>query len=314
MVGWLMQQAGLDSAVVNGAGVVGWGSSTRIGAVRAGNGPWFVIEADESDRSLLKFEPEHAIITNAAADHFNIEETHALFAQFRKLVRGVVIDGTDALSEAAKPAEAQLKGWQGHFVMDGINFEVPIPGLHNIVNAWQAVLLCRTLGVPLRVLSDGLKSFQGVERRLQRVGKCNGAIVFDDYGHNPAKLGAAWQTLAAGFSRVFAVWRPHGYGPLRKMMDDLVDTFTNVVRENDRLFILPVYDMGGSADRTVNSNQLVEKLVARGVPVSQVETLEDAYAELSALAAPECALVTFGARDPGLPRLAQKLSSDRIQI
>jgi len=305
MIGWLLQEAGLDPAVVNGAGVAGWGEGGRIASTRRGGGAWMVIEADESDRSLMVFAPEHAVITNASADHFGREETLALFARFRERVSGVVIDG---VGEAAAPAEAHLEGWGGRFIWEGTPFTVPLPGLHNVWNAWHAVRLAAALGIPAATLAAGLASFPGVERRMQRIGRCGDAAVLDDYAHNPEKLAAAWATLAAGFDRIVAVWRPHGYAPLRKMMDDLEAVFARSVRPADRLLILPVYDMGGTTDRAVGSDALVARLIARGVPARAVATLEAAGAAMREAAAPGTALVTFGARDPGLPRLAASLA------
>jgi UDP-N-acetylmuramate--alanine ligase len=306
ILGWLFQEAGLDPAVVNGAGVVGWGDGGRIASVRRGAGEWLVIEADESDRSLMVFTPEHAVITNASADHFGRDEALALFSRFRERVTGIVIDG---VGETSAPAEARSEGWNGQFILDGILFTVPLPGMHNIWNAWHAVRLARALGIPSPVLAAGLATFRGVERRMQRTGFCGGAVVVDDYGHNPEKLAAAWTTLAAGFGRIIAVWRPHGYGPLGKMMEDLVAMFVRVVRPGDRLLILPVYDMGGTADRRITGETLVTRLTARGVPTQTVATLEDADAAMRAAAAPDTALVTFGARDPGLARLAARLAT-----
>ncbi len=307
LLGWLLQEAGLDPSVVNGAGVVGWDAGGRVASVRRGAGGWMVIEADESDRSLMVFAPEHAIITNASADHFGRDEALALFDRFRARVTGVVIDGT---GETDAPDGACAEGWNGCFTFDGTRFTVPLPGLHNIRNAWHAVRLARALEIPSPTLAAGLATFRGVERRMQRAGVCQGAVVVDDYAHNPEKLAAAWTTLAAGFSRIIAVWRPHGYGPLRKMMDDLETVFARVIRPTDRLLILPVYDMGGTADRSLTHETLVTRLAARGIPAQPVATLADAEAALRAAAAPGTALVTFGARDPGLPRLAARLGGE----
>lgn len=304
LLGWLLQEAGLDPAVVNGAGVVGWDADNRIASVRRGEGAWLVIEADESDRSLLVFNPEHAIITNASADHFGHDETLALFSRFRERVTGVVIDG---VGETAQPADARCDGWCGHFTFAGTSFTVPLPGQHNICNAWHAVRLASALGIAAPTLAAGLATFRGVERRMQRTGMCAGAVVIDDYAHNPEKLAAAWTTVAAAFDRVVAVWRPHGYGPLRKMIDDLEVVLARVVRPQDLLLVLPVYDMGGTADRSVGSDALLKRLVAKGVPVQAVATLDDAETALRAAAAPATALVICGARDPGLPRLAARL-------
>lgn len=312
MVGWMLAECGLDPVVVNGAAVVGWDVNGRMGSVRKGAGAWAVIEADESDQSLMAFTPEHAVITNASADHFSLVETHALFRRFRERVRGRVIDGAgDPEKTGARvlePEQIELKAWSGRFMLDGVSFTVPLPGRHNVFNAWHAARVARLTGVSAAELARALATFKGVERRLQRVGICNEAVVIDDYAHNPEKLEAAWTTLAETFPKVCAVWRPHGYGPVRVMQDSLVDAFARMVRSQDRLLILPIYDAGGTADRRVRSEDLVEKLVARKKPVAMVESLDAAEAEMRARAATGVALVTFGARDPGLPRLARRLA------
>lgn len=306
MLGTLLEGAGFDPLVVNGAAVPAWSAEgARIGAVRKGAGPWAVVEADESDRSLVAFKPQHVIVTNACADHFGIEETREIFAAFKAGVSGVVIDGECGM---VAPAVGRVSGWSGYFEFEGVEYCVPLPGKHNICNAWHAVRMARALGAEHEALVAALAGFSGIERRLQRVGEYHGAVVVDDYAHNPDKLAAAWETLAEiSPAGVCAVWRPHGYTPLRKMMDGLTETFARVCRGQDRLFLLPVYDMGGTVERTVQSRDLAVALERRGVKVACVESLEEAGAALMVEAAPGVTLVTFGARDPGLPRLARQI-------
>jgi UDP-N-acetylmuramate--alanine ligase len=313
MLGWLMEGAGLDPFVVNGAAVVGWdGGGSRIGSVRKGSGEWAVIEADESDKSLMVFAPEHAVITNASADHFGMDETQDLFAAFKARVPGVVIDGRDGEG----PQDIRLEGWNGYFTFEGVEYCVPMPGRHNVYNAYHAVRMARALGADAPLLAKTLRNFKGVERRLQYIGKCTGGNtwrtpkVIDDYAHNPEKLAAAWTTLADAFPQGFcAVWPPHGFAPLRKMMDDLVEMFPRVCRPQDALLLLPVYDAGGTADRSVTSADLASRLEAKNVNVFLIESLEKAEGAMRRVAALHVgALVTFGARDPGLPRLAKRLA------
>ncbi|MDD4018096.1 MAG: Mur ligase domain-containing protein [Kiritimatiellae bacterium] len=312
MLGCLLAGAGFDPLVVNGAAVAGWGAcGTRIGSVRKGCGGWAVVEADESDKSLMVFRPEHAVITNASADHFGLDETLSLFASFRARIPGVVIDGRQ---ETGKPERLRLEGWSGFFTFEGVEYGVPLPGAHNVYNAWHAVRMAHALGAEPDKLAAALRGFSGVERRLQRVGTCGGAVVVDDYAHNPEKLAAAWTTLAAAFpAGVCAVWRPHGYAPLRKMLDDLVTVFARVCRPADSLILLPVYDAGGTADRSLGSAVLASRLGEKGVTVTLIQTLAEAETLMRERAVPGGAVVTFGARDPGLPRLAARLAGVKVR-
>lgn len=308
LLGWLLEGAGFDPFVVNGAAVSGWDANhTRIGSVRRGKGAFAVIEADESDRSLMTFAPEHAIITNASADHFGLKETLDLFAAFRAKIPGIVIDGRD---QEEPLQEIVQDGWNGFFTCEGIRYCVPMPGLHNIHNAWHAVRMARALGADGARLAEALKRFGGIERRLQQIGHCGTATVIDDYAHNPEKLAAAWTTLAAAFPQgICAVWRPHGFAPLRKMIDDLIEMFPRVCRPCDELLLLPVYDAGGTADRSISSTDLASRLEAKHVKVFALNSLEHVETRMREAAhAGKGALVTFGARDPGLPRLAKRLA------
>ena len=306
MLGVILEGCGFDPLVINGAAVTGWDQDgSRIGSVRKGSGP-AVIEADESDKSLMTFMPKHAVITNASADHFDLQETLRLFDDFQQKVTGHIIDG---LYDDSADAEIMLCGLSGSFIYDGQEYTVPVPGAHNVQNARHAVRMAVALGAAPDRIAESLATYKGVERRLQIVGECNGAVVIDDYAHNPEKISAAWSTLSKVFpGGVCGLWRPHGYAPLRKMMDDLVEMFVTVCGDNDKLLLLPVYDAGGSAARDVCSEDLASKLNQKGVKVEVLKDLDSAELRMRELSADFGVLVCFGARDPGLPKLASRLA------
>ena len=299
MLGHVLAECGLDPMCVNGANVPGW-----EGAVRFGKGQYAVAEVDESDKSLVAFKPYAAIVTNASADHYSKEEMDEVFDAFVKDCEGPVIDGRGRLD-----------------ALEGLDaLEVPVPGAHNRQNAEMAVRMAAALGVsPDRALA-AMKTFRGVERRLQR----HGANVYDDYAHNPEKLRAMWTTLAEKHPEgICVIWRPHGYAPLRKMMGALAAMFAETMRPCDKLLLLPVYDAGGTTDRSVNSDELVakiESLESRGKgseglratlsdpQVTLISDLDAAYDWCAAHKGDYAAFVTCGARDPGLPVLARRLS------
>ncbi len=315
LLGWLLAEAGLDPVVINGAAVVGWGSETRVGSVRAGEGEWCVIEADESDRSFLRYSPVHAIVTNQSADHFDIEETNRLFAEFKSHVSGAVVDTLPERIET----EPAASPWKTRFLYHGKRFTVPMPGYHNVCNAWQALELASSLGISDETLRRGLLTFPGVERRLQRIGVTpSGAIVIDDYGHNPAKLAAAIDAVKAAAASVTVFWRPHGYTPLRHMLPALAQAFASSLGPADRLVLPPVYDAGGTTDRSINSDALEREMRALGRHCAEYwpdwEFNDENVARLASHAASCGAILVCGARDPDLPRLARALCAggDRI--
>ena len=277
-LGHLLKECGRNPFVVNGAEVIGWDcKGRRIGSVwpsqnRTG---LMVVEADESDKSLMALTPTHVIVTNASSDHFPKAEAEALFRDFKAKASGIVIDTSDAPEETA----VRTEGWETRFDWRGREWMLPMPGAHNVANAKAALEMALALGCGEAELAEALATFPGVRRRLERVGTLNGACVVDDYAHNVEKL--------------------------RKMMEGLAEMFNTVVRPCDRLLLLPVYDAGGTTDRSVNSDALLARLTC---PAESVADLDAAEARIRDLARPGMAVATFGARDPGLPVLARRLA------
>jgi len=275
MLGHILSECGLDPMCVNGANVPGW-----EGAVRFGRGEYAVAEVDESDKSLVAFSPYAAVVTNASADHYSKEEMDEVFDAFAARCTGPVIDGRKVYGEV----------------------DVSIPGRHNRNNAFLALEMAKALGCDEAKTRAALMTFGGVERRLQKYG----ANVYDDYAHNPEKLKAMWTTLAEHHKGgICVVWRPHGYAPLRKMMDSLATMFNETVRPQDRLLLLPIYDAGGTTDRSINS----DSLAARVGRCELVDDLDAAYSWIDAHFGEFEAFATCGARDPDLPALAARIAA-----
>jgi UDP-N-acetylmuramate--alanine ligase len=280
---------------------------------------------DESDRSLLAFHPVHAIVTNASADHFPKEEAVALFEKFCSQLnargiserQSIVVSGIavaqpyrfESIHVDSTRFESTLLEWSSSFEWEGVVYEVPMPGEHNALNAWMAIRRALALGCEGEKIALALKNFKGVERRLEHIGtRKDGVMVIDDYAHNTEKLRAVWKTLAERSTRVLALWRPHGYGPLRAMLEPLTAMFAETMRPDDQLYVLPVYDAGGTADRSITSDALVSAVSRKGAHAIAVPSHEAALNALSAEIAPGDIVATLGARDPELPRTARKLA------
>lgn len=317
MLGWILEQLGTDPTVINGGAVVDWADARRVGNVRQGaeEAPW-VIEVDESDRSLLAFHPEWSILTNISQDHFSLAEVENLFRAYASQVRTGVVCGTGVkevlgpltarIVEAAGTVRPEEEGFMAEW--RGVVLPVRLPGAHNALNALLAAEQCACLGHAPDRIAEAVSRFRGIQRRLERVDPGGPVRVIDDYSHNPAKLAAAWKAVAAPGRRVLGAWRPHGYGPLRAMMEPLADALASVCRAEDRLWLLPVYDAGGSADRSVNANELVKRLRARGAAVNlagDYTTLGDAM--MQEVRARDTLLI-MGARDPHLPVFAREMA------
>lgn len=306
MLGVILEACGQDPTVVNGAVVLDWQDNHHIGNVRKGLSDLWLVEADESDKSLMNFHPDWAVITNASADHFGTEETHKLFLKFSGQVKNGVISRlyNPELFEEFEPA---ITREGSEFAFHGIKFILNVPGLHNAENAYYALLMAKKLGCDMETARDALKDFQGIQRRLEYVGSVSNIRVVDDYAHNPAKITASWQALRYSSNRIIAIWRPHGYGPLRSMMDDLVKQLPEAARKCDMLYLLPVYDAGGTADRSINSDVLADRLAAAGMIVEFINDTERMKRFIAKTSKSGDTIVVMGARDPHLPSLAREI-------
>lgn len=324
MLGWIFECVGRDPTVISGGALLNWQSQYRIGNVRIGRSNLWIVEVDESDKSLLRFEPDWVVVTNISKDHFELREVVELFQLFARRVRMGVIcgpgvasilqsGGADSLRASVALVEETFEpfeegGYYG-FWYKGFSFRSPLLGKHNAENAFVAVVLCDRLGLDLAAVRNALMSFKGIERRMERIGSVRGVSVVDDYAHNPAKIAAAWQTVSALHRRVVGVWRPHGHGPLSLMMDDLVTTFAEVCRPDDRLILLPVFYAGGTIKKKVSLEELADAVRAKGVHVELAEDYDHLLGRLPRECRPGDCVLCMGARDPYLPVFARQMLS-----
>lgn len=313
MIGWILECLGADPCVVNGAPVLNWRNDEKIGNARAGAGNLWVIEADESDRSLLNYHPDWAVVTNASKDHFDLNETLKLFADFSAQVSKGLVNAVQE-PDVLAGLEVKLTASGSVFVYNGTEFALNIPGRHNAGNALLAVMMCERLGFAPEKISVALSGFKGIHRRLELVGEQWGVRVIDDYAHNPEKICATLNTVSEHWGgRKITIWRPHGFGPLASMMDELVGAFRNCCKDDDLVYLLPVYDAGGTANRRVSSQDLAERLCGAGVCSEVVRDYDSVIKALSGTLRRCDTVVTMGARDPGLPLLAQRILHEVIQ-
>jgi len=227
MIVHVLQGCGLDPAYVVGGELRGTGNNAAWGG-----GEWIVVEADESDRSLLKLAPEVAVLTNAELDHHTTYASSLDLNQtFRDFLDGaadaVVWDRPEllALSHGAErvipydaedprfsPAGASLR-WQG------LDVNLRVPGLHNAINAAAALTAAELAGADPVSAVAAIAGFIGARRRFERLGEtATGACVYDDYAHHPTEVAAALaaaRTLAP--RRLVAVFQPHLYSRTRAL-------------------------------------------------------------------------------------------------
>lgn len=309
----LLRGAGRQPSVLTGGDLRALQAEGHWGNAWADRSDLLVIEADESDGSLVRYHPAVGVVLNLQRDHQEPAVVLDFFRTFRAQCREALVLGDDPALEPLRPglslrAEALELGPEGsRFVVEGQAFTLPVPGAHNVANALAALGACRALGVPLAELAAPLAAFQGVARRFQVLGSPRGVTVVDDFAHNPAKVQAALRTAKLRSGRLLAVFQPHGFGPLKFMREELVAVLAEEARPQDRFWMLPVFYAGGTARRDIASEDVVADLVARGVSAEDAPDRETLCGSLASEAQEGDLILLMGARDPSLAALAERV-------
>ena len=314
MIGWIMDQAGRDPTIMNGAVMKNYvRSDAPFASARVGAGTVFVSEVDESDGSIALYTPDIAVLNNVALDHKSMEELRALFGAFVGRARVAVVnaDNDEALALAGENARtfgiAAAADFRATDIVerpDGVSFLVngaavnlAVPGKHNVANALAALAAADAAGVKLAEGAKALASFAGLKRRMELVGIANGIAVIDDFGHNPDKISATLDALHAFPGRLLVMFQPHGYGPIRLMGKELAATFAAKLGPEDQLIMPdPVY-FGGTTDKALGSDTITESVGPRALHIPSREACGD---WLAAEVRAGDRVIIMGARDDTL--------------
>lgn len=307
MLAFVLTECGVPCNMVDGGSVVNWVEADAIGNVRLARAtdPW-VVEVDESDRSLLNFDPDFALMTTVAADHFDVETTIHLFQRFLTRIRSDIICTAEIREILGLVEDKRVKCVDVSYPP-----ELRIPGRHNRFNAALCKAMAIRLGAEPAAADAALQRFRGMERRLEKVTPLDNAwTVYDDYGHNPEKIAAAMDAVSPANGRLCAIWRPHGFAPLRNNLNALADAIARSLRRDDVCYLLPVFFAGGTVQSDVNSAELQGLLAAAGCQAQVFATTSELEGAVRAWRSVGDVLLVMGARDPDLPRLARRLAID----
>jgi UDP-N-acetylmuramate--alanine ligase len=289
MIAVVMELCGTQPTYVIGGEVVNFGNNAQAGA-----GPYVVAEADESDRSFLKYEPQVAVVTNIEADHlenyggdFNVLLTS--YQQFLRQIKpggSAVICLDDPYLRAMLPELNQVNGlnvrtyalsdeaaeYRAVEIVEGdrrISFTVErngarlgevelfVPGRHNVANALATLLTAEAAAVPFAEAARALRDFRGAKRRFQVIGEHKDVLVVDDYAHHPTEIVATLKAARATGRRVWAVFQPQRYTRTYFLFDE----FSKAFAEADEVIITDIYSPAGEQPiEGITAQALVERV------------------------------------------------------
>ncbi len=252
-------------------------------------GEWFVAEGDESDGTLVNFQPEHAILLNVEAEHLDFYEDldaiKKVFGQFCDQTRGrIFYCGEDAhATEVAGAREGSISyGWRAEFdyaATDlspkgaGTEFTVlrngkslgrvrlGIPGRHNVLNALAVIALAMELDVAFDRIDEALSNFRGARRRFEMKRQSPFVTIVDDYGHHPTEIAATIQTARSQHAgRLICLFQPHRYSRTQLLQEEFGAAFDGV----DELWVTDIYPASEQPIPGITGNTIVEAVKAAG--------------------------------------------------
>ena len=292
MIVHVLRGCGFEPAYAVGGELNSTGRNAEWGA-----GDWIVIEADESDRSLLRLHPEIAVLTSAELDHHSTYgsrlELADTFREFMGRARiDIAWDRPDVVALCGAPevvrydaVDPVLAAEGARFAWRGLDVALAVPGLHNAVNAAGALEACAAAGAePVRAAA-AIAGFQGARRRLERLGLTRaGALVLDDYAHHPTEVAAALAAARTlGPRRLVAAFQPHLYSRTRALARE----FGGALAGADVAVVLDIYpareraeDFPGVSGRSIAT---AAADAAGGRTVAWMPTFEQARAFLESI-------------------------------
>ena len=320
MVASILAAAHLDPTFVVGGRVNQAGTTARVG-----KGEYFVVEADESDRSFLMFAPVVAVVTTIDREHLDqyasLEDIQGAFLQFVNRVpfygaavlcldepnvqaiipevkRPIITYGTSSQADLLI-SDIELKGLGSEFRLsykgeDLGMFRLPHPpGIHNVRNAAAAAAVALYLNVATDLIREGLSKFAGVGRRFDVKGSVGGITVVDDYGHHPAEIRATLEAArGCKFSRLLVLFQPHRYTRTQILWGEFVRSFNQA----DVLVLLDIYAASENPLPEVTSESLANSIREAGHKnVYYYRFMQDAIEFLLREAKPGDAIMTIGA-------------------
>jgi len=334
----------LSSAGVVPSYVVGGIINTMADNARAGQSDWFVIEADESDGSLVEYRAEIGILTNIELDHTDyyrdLSHVKEVFARYvsnikdgglcaycaddpatASLVESLAPPYVERISYGLKPGarltarniEFEGLGSTSEYCLDGRplgrRVHLAIPGVHNVQNSLAVVAAALRVGLSFEQIAEGLELFRGVQRRFQIIGRNDSFTVVDDYAHHPSEIRATLSAARAVHpnDRIIGIFQPHRYSRTKSLAQEFGTAFSNA----DEVVITGIYGAGEDPLPDVSSELIVDSLRANSHPsVQYIDTLDGVTDYVAQRVRPRDLVITLGAGD--VWKVAQSLAQRLI--
>lgn len=257
MIGHIMEKAGMDPTIIVGSKMLG--EDGKYSNFHAGKSDFLVVEACEYKRSFLNLHPKILVITNIEADHLDYyKDLEDIKSAFREMEGNVPQDGFVIKEDEYKNVTE--------------DFELLLPGKHNILNAKAATKAVEKIGIPNEKAKEFLKDFKGTWRRLEYKGEKDDKTIYSDYAHHPTEIRASLSALKEKYpeKKLVCVFEPHQQSRTRILLKDFAHAFTTA----DQVFIAPIFVTREEDDGKTTNLSLASE-INKYTTASAVENLDD---------------------------------------
>ena len=274
LISSIFSQAKLDPTIING-GVL----NSNNNSAKLGTGEWCILESDESDGSFLNIPITYSIVTNIDNEHLDFYKSiNNLKKNFIKFIDKTPSFGKSLICNDDKANQSVIKSIssknyltygvqkKSNFKIEKIkqnkkfskfnisielpgkrndilkNVQIPNFGIHNIRNATAAAGVAYLIGVSSKQIKDGLRKFQGVQRRFNHVFTYRKSLFIDDYAHHPTEISTVLRSVKNVYKKekIYCIFQPHRISRLRYLKDE----FANCFKMADYLILCPIFKAG----------------------------------------------------------------------
>lgn len=295
------------------------------GNIREGSSENFITEACEYSNSFLSLYPKVGLILNIDADHLDFfKDLDDIRRSFHRFAKNIRKGGALIINAAIPDLEKITEGVTARIVTYGTKdadyypsdiaydesgagsfnvirrgedlgrFELRIPGEHNVYNATAAIAACDLCGIPMDRVREGLLAFGGADRRFQKKGKLNGALVIDDYAHHPTEIRATLSTARnCPHREIWVVFQPHTYTRTKALMNDFAEALTLA----DKVVLADIYAARETDNLGISSDTLRQNIANLGTDAWYFPSFPQIEDFLRKNVQPGDILITMGAGD-----------------
>ena len=317
MVSTIFMKAGLNPTIMIGAILPIINSNNHIGSKK-----YFIAESCEYVDSFLEFYPTSEIVLDIDDDHLdyfkNIEGIISSFKKFTNKLNNngnLIINNDDENTVLMAKDENKITyginnnsnymaknisyNENGHasydlFIdgsyIDKINLSVS--GIHNVYNSLAAIAMCKLYDISLENIKDGLRSYTGVGRRFELIGKYNDALVYDDYAHHPSEIKTTLDSVKkVNHNKDYAIFQSHTYSRTIEHLNE----FADVLSKFDNIIIAPIYPAREKNIWGVKEEMLVDLIKEKNPNVIYLDSFDKIKNYIKSTIKPNDLVITIGA-------------------